>query len=130
MELEPDSWILMTDQQKGLEIAIRNKLPDAEHRFPYPPIVPLDTRVLPRRLKRCRNKDDAERRKEVGKQAEKKASKKGEKQDAIFKASRKGAVMNCKICGGIGHNTRTCPRKPVDREATTSRNKRSSRSSL
>ncbi|GAA0155316.1 hypothetical protein LIER_13073 [Lithospermum erythrorhizon] len=33
MDREPDSWILMTDQQKGLEIAIKNELPDAEHRL-------------------------------------------------------------------------------------------------
>ncbi|GAA0149540.1 hypothetical protein LIER_08690 [Lithospermum erythrorhizon] len=31
MELKLDSWILMTDQQKGLEIAIRNELSDVEH---------------------------------------------------------------------------------------------------
>ncbi|GAA0174635.1 hypothetical protein LIER_41759 [Lithospermum erythrorhizon] len=33
MELEPDSWILMTAQHKGLEIAIRNELPDVEHKL-------------------------------------------------------------------------------------------------
>ncbi|GAA0171279.1 hypothetical protein LIER_25351 [Lithospermum erythrorhizon] len=33
MDREPDSWVLMTDQQKGLEIAIKNELPDAEYRL-------------------------------------------------------------------------------------------------
>ncbi|GAA0149542.1 hypothetical protein LIER_08691 [Lithospermum erythrorhizon] len=97
--------------------------------IPYPPILPPDIRVLPGRPKRYEKKDVAERREEVEKQAEKQASKKGEKQAATFKASRKGVVMHCKICGVIGHNARTCPSKHVDGEAATSRGKRCSTSS-
>ncbi|GAA0150924.1 hypothetical protein LIER_09756 [Lithospermum erythrorhizon] len=33
IDSEPDSWILMTDQQKGLEIVIQNELPAIEHRL-------------------------------------------------------------------------------------------------
>ncbi|GAA0149648.1 hypothetical protein LIER_08778 [Lithospermum erythrorhizon] len=78
---------------------------------PYPAILPPNMRVLPGRPKRCRNKDAAERAEEAEKQVELKAKKKQD--DEVFKASRKGVVMHCKICGGVGHNTRTNPRKPA-----------------
>ncbi|GAA0173104.1 hypothetical protein LIER_41460 [Lithospermum erythrorhizon] len=31
MDEQPNSWILMTDQHKGLENAIQMELPEAEH---------------------------------------------------------------------------------------------------
>ncbi|GAA0149989.1 hypothetical protein LIER_09025 [Lithospermum erythrorhizon] len=33
MDVKPKSWILMTDQQKGLENAIKNEVLHAEHRL-------------------------------------------------------------------------------------------------
>ncbi|GAA0139651.1 hypothetical protein LIER_01152 [Lithospermum erythrorhizon] len=100
----------MTDPEKGLEIAIKNELPDVEHRLS---IMPPHIRVLPRRPQRNRTKGVAERRKE----AEKQTSMKGEQADTgVFKASWKGAVIHCKIYGGVAHNVRTCPRKTVDEE--------------
>ncbi|GAA0146305.1 hypothetical protein LIER_06295 [Lithospermum erythrorhizon] len=33
MDKEPESWILMTKQQKGLENAIKNELPHVEHKL-------------------------------------------------------------------------------------------------
>ncbi|GAA0157410.1 hypothetical protein LIER_14683 [Lithospermum erythrorhizon] len=68
-------------------------------------------RVLSCRHKRCRNKNAAERTEEVEKQTSLKAKKKQD--DGFFKASRKRAVIHCKICGGVGHNARTYPRKPA-----------------
>ncbi|GAA0152628.1 hypothetical protein LIER_11060 [Lithospermum erythrorhizon] len=85
---------------------------------PYPAILPPDMRVLPGRPKRCRNKGAAKRAEEAEKQAELKAKKKQD--DGVFKASRKEDVMHCKICGGVGHNTRTCPRKPAPSDGGSS----------
>ncbi|GAA0156468.1 hypothetical protein LIER_13964 [Lithospermum erythrorhizon] len=78
---------------------------------PYPTILRSKMWVLPGRPKRCCNKDAAERAEEAEKQAELKAKKKQD--DGVFKASRKGAIIHCKICGGVGHNAQTCPRKPT-----------------
>ncbi|GAA0144821.1 hypothetical protein LIER_36013 [Lithospermum erythrorhizon] len=79
---------------------------------PYPDILPPDIRFLPGRAKSCRTKDAAERVEEAEKQTAEKAEKK--QHDGVFKASRKGALIHCKICPGVGQNAWTCPRKPVD----------------
>ncbi|GAA0141994.1 hypothetical protein LIER_03005 [Lithospermum erythrorhizon] len=69
------------------------------------------TRVLPRRPKRCRRVDPSEAREKKEKEVAEKAKKASVK--GIFKASRHEAVIHCKICGSVGHNVRTCPRKPA-----------------
>ncbi|GAA0171278.1 hypothetical protein LIER_25350 [Lithospermum erythrorhizon] len=61
----------------------------------YPHILSPDMRVLPGRPKRCRTKDATERAEEAEKQAIEKAKKK--QNDGVFKASRKGAIIHCKI---------------------------------
>ncbi|GAA0141993.1 hypothetical protein LIER_03004 [Lithospermum erythrorhizon] len=77
----------------------------------YPDILPTDIRVLPRRPKRCRRVDPSEAREKKEKEVAEKAKKASVK--GIFKASRHEAVIHCKICGSVGHNVRTCPRKPA-----------------
>ncbi|GAA0142903.1 hypothetical protein LIER_03700 [Lithospermum erythrorhizon] len=110
---EPESWILMTDQQKGLKTAIKNELPHAEHRL---------HQSASWRPKRCKRVDPSEAREKKEKEAAEKAKK--ARVEGIFKAPRHGAVIHCKICGSIGHNAKTCPRRPTvaasSQPATTS----------
>ncbi|GAA0145576.1 hypothetical protein LIER_42870 [Lithospermum erythrorhizon] len=69
-------------EQKGLENVIQKELPEAEHR-------------LKKRTSR--------------KQGNWKEKAKKREADGVFRASRKGAVKHCKICGIAGHNARSCP---------------------
>ncbi|GAA0184068.1 hypothetical protein LIER_31376 [Lithospermum erythrorhizon] len=60
------------------------------------------------RPKRIRTKVAAEIREE----ADKRKSMKGDQANTgVFKASPKGSVIHCKICGGIAHYARTYPKK-------------------
>ncbi|GAA0147789.1 hypothetical protein LIER_07405 [Lithospermum erythrorhizon] len=65
---------------------------------------------LPWRPKRCRQKDASERAEAAAKIA---AEKEAKKNDGVFRASRKGSVIHCKICGALGHNARSCPRRSL-----------------
>ncbi|GAA0167724.1 hypothetical protein LIER_40434 [Lithospermum erythrorhizon] len=77
---------------------------------PYPPILPSDVRVLPGRPKRYRQKDASEIAEATTNITVEKAAKKN---DGVFWASRKGSVIHCKICGALGHNARSCPRRSL-----------------
>lgn len=89
-----------------------------------PTVLPPDMRVLPGRPKKSRKVDANEKREKAEKLAAAKEKEKAPTGPINFKNSRKGAVMHCKMCGGAGHNKKTCPlnEQPIPEDGNVGQN--------
>ncbi|GAA0147094.1 hypothetical protein LIER_06880 [Lithospermum erythrorhizon] len=85
-----------------------------------PAIHPPNIRVMPGKTKICRRIDPQELKEKEEKKAKEKAKWAKEAIAGLYKASKQGVVMHCKICGVAGHNTRTCPKKRTSEGEGTS----------